>query len=45
MEITEERTPETEPVETTVVIEAWSVPPEDDSREFEEYLMEIGLRF
>ncbi len=45
MEITEERTPETEPAETTVVIEAWSFPPEDDSREFEEYLMEIGLRF
>lgn len=45
MEITEERTPETEPAEATVVIEAWSVPPEDDSREFEEYLMEIGLRF
>ncbi len=45
MEITEDRTQETEPAKTTVIVEAWSFPLEDDSREFEEYLMEIGLRF
>ena len=45
MDITEERTPETEPAEATVLVETWPIPPEDDSREFEEYLMEIGLRF
>lgn len=25
--------------------EAWTVPPGDDIREFEEYLMGIGIRF
>lgn len=47
MEITEEEimTAETEPAETEVIKEAWPIPPEDTAREFEEYLMEIGLRF
>ena len=45
MEITEDRTPEIEPAETKVITETWPIPPEDDTREFEEYLIEIGLRF
>ena len=47
MEIMEEElmTPKTEPAETSIVLEAWPIPPEDDTREFEEFLMEIGLRF
>ena len=47
MEITEEEfiTPDTEPAETKILVEAWPIPPEDDTREFEEFLMEIGLRF
>ena len=46
MEITEEEfmTAETEPSETEIIKEAWPIPPEDYTREFEEYLMEIGLR-
>lgn len=47
MEITEEElmTAETEPAETESLKEAWPIPPEDNILEFEEYLMEIGLRF
>ena len=30
--------------EEELLKEAWPVPPEDYTREFEEYLMEIGLR-
>jgi hypothetical protein len=47
MEIMEEElmTPKTEPAETNITMEAWSIPPEDETREFEEFLMEIGLRF
>ncbi len=47
MEIAEEElmTPETEPAETNITMEAWPIPPEDETREFEEFLMEIGLRF
>ncbi len=47
MEITEEEfmTPDTEPAEAKILVEAWPIPPEDDTREFEEFLMEIGLRF
>lgn len=46
MEITEEEfmTAETETAEAEVLKEAWPIPPEDYTREFEEYLMEIGLR-
>ena len=47
MEITEEEfmTPDTDPAEMDIALEAWPIPPEDDTREFEEFLMEIGLRF
>lgn len=47
MEIAEEEfmTAETKPAETETIKEAWPIPPEDYTREFEEYLMEIGLRF
>ncbi len=46
MEITEEEfmTVETDQEDTKVLKEAWPIPPEDYTREFEEYLMEIGLR-
>jgi len=30
--------------EADLLMEAWPLPPEDTAREFEEYLMEIGLR-
>ena len=47
MEITEEEfmTQETETAEINIALEAWPIPPEDETREFEEFLMEIGLRF
>lgn len=47
MEITEEEfiTVETAPENVETLKEAWPIPPEDYTREFEEYLMEIGLRF
>ena len=47
METTEEdfMTAEVELAETEIIKETWSVFPEDNVREFEEYLMEIGLRF
>ena len=46
MEITEEEfmTVETDQEDAIVLNEAWPIPPEDYTREFEEYLMEIGLR-
>lgn len=31
--------------EDEILKEAWPVPPEDISREFEDYLEEIGVRF
>ena len=47
MEITEEEfiTAETDQEDAKVLKEACPIPPEDYTREFEEYLMEIGLRF
>lgn len=47
MEITEDEiiTAETDQKDAKVLKEAWPIPPEDYTREFEEYLMEIGLRF
>ena len=46
MEITKEEfmTVETDQEDAKVLKEAWPIPPEDYTREFEEYLMEIGLR-
>lgn len=46
MEITEDEImmAETEQEDMEVLKEAWPIPPEDYTREFEEYLMEIGLR-
>ena len=46
MEITEEEfmTADTDPAEADIIKEAWPIPPEDYTREFEEYLMDIGLR-
>ena len=46
MEITEEEfmTVETDQEDTKVLKEAWPIPSEDYTREFKEYLMEIGLR-
>lgn len=31
--------------EADLLKEAWPLPPQDTVKEFEEYLMEIGLRF
>ena len=47
MEITEDEimTLESDQEDIEVLKEAWPIPPEDCTREFEEYLMEIGLRF
>ena len=47
MEITEDEimTAEADQEDMEVFKEAWPIPPEDYTREFEEYLMEIGLRF
>ncbi len=47
MEIAEEEfiTAETDQENSKILKEAWPIPPEDHTREFEEYLMEIGLRF
>ena len=46
MEITEEEimTAESDQDDKGVLKEVWSIPQEDNIREFEEYLMEIGLR-
>ena len=46
MEITEEEimTAESDQEDKEVPKEVWSIPQEDNIREFEEYLMEIGLR-
>ena len=46
MEITEDEimTAEAEQEDMEALKEAWPIPPEDYTREFEEYLMEIGLR-
>ncbi len=46
MEITEDKimTAETDQEDMEVLKEAWPISPEDYTREFEEYLMEIGLR-
>ena len=46
MEITEDEimTVESDQEDMEVLKEAWPIPPEDYIREFEEYLMEIGLR-
>ncbi len=32
------------PADNDALKEAWPIPPEDYTREFEEYLMDIGLR-
>ena len=47
MEITEDEimTLESDQEDIEVLKEAWPIPPDDYTREFEEYLMEIGLRF
>ena len=46
MEITEDEimTAESDHENKEVLKEVWPIPPEDYIREFEEYLMEIGLR-
>ena len=46
MEITEDEimTAESDQEDKVVLKEVWPTPPEDYIREFEEYLMEIGLR-
>ena len=46
MEITEEEimTAESDQDDKEVLKEVWSILQEDNIREFEEYLMEIGLR-
>ena len=47
MEITEDEimTLESDQEDIEVLKEAWPIPPKDYTRDFEEYLMEIGLRF
>ena len=47
METTEETliADEFEREEDTLMKESWPLPPDDYVREFEEYLMDIGLRF
>ena len=46
LDITEEefRIDETFPDSDALLRETWPVPPEDDSREFELYLLDIGVR-
>ena len=46
LDITEEEFPidETFPDSDALLRETWPVPPEDDSREFELYLLDIGVR-
>ena len=46
MEITEDEImmAEANQENSEILKEAWPIPPEDYTREFEEYLMEIGLR-
>ena len=46
LDITEEEflTDETFPDSDALLRETWPVPPEDDSREFELYLLDIGVR-
>ena len=46
MEITEDEImmAEADQEDSEVLKEAWPIPPEDYTREFVEYLMEIGLR-
>ena len=46
MEITEDEvmTAESDQEDKEDLKEVWSIPREDNIREFEEYLMEIGLR-
>lgn len=41
----EEFMTDTEPAEKDVYKEAWPIPPEDYTREFEDYLSEIGVRY
>ena len=47
MEITEEEfmVAEIDHEAPDIIQEAWPIPPEDYIKEFEEYLMDIGLRF
>ena len=47
MVITEDEimTLESDKEDIAVLKETWPIPPEDYTREFEDYLMEIGLRF
>ena len=46
MEITEEETlTADEPAEADLLKETWPLSEEETVREFEEYLLEIGLRF
>ena len=33
------------PAETDLLKEAWPLPPENTVKEFEEFLMDIGIRF
>lgn len=45
METTEEFLPEEiYPEEDAILEEAWPIPPEDYAREFEQYLLDIGVR-
>ena len=42
---TDETEPADEHADSRVLMEAWPVMPEGPVKEFEEYLMDIGLRF
>ena len=47
MEITEEDffVDGTNQVDDSVLMEAWPIPSEDSLKEFEDYLLDLGLRF
>ncbi len=45
MEITEEEFLTDDTAEKDVSWEAWPIPPADSVKDFEEYLMDLGLRF
>lgn len=45
MDITEEEFLTDDTTEKDITREAWPIPPSDSVKDFEEYLMDLGLRF